>query len=203
MYIHIIFESVRSIAIYSLTMMSTSRILCLSALFFFLPSISAFTINAGLASIVQRSRRILAFSSSMRNGNDTESNARADTSMDPAAVMKYLQSAEVQEVRNALISKYLQLGKSPKDAEREVDGFLSDSERSKQYLEMRRYAKAQADELGFELYLQLGGAILIGFAVNTLNNYYNAYTVRHLLDLSCLTMFNPTSHLVCRADSLS
>jgi hypothetical protein len=185
--------------IFVLAMMSTSRILCLLALFF-LQSISAFTINAGLASI-QRSRSV-AFSSSMSNGKDTESSAPADT-MDPAAVMKYLQSAEIQEVRDALISKYVQLGKSPEDAEREVDGFLSDPERSKQYLEMRRYAKAQADELGFELYLQLGGAMLIGFAATTLNNYYSAYKVRHVLDLPCLTMLNPTSHLVRQSDSLS
>ena len=100
-----------------------------------------------------------------------------DTTNDHSAVIEYLKSAEIQEVRQELLMKYVQLGKSPEDAEREVDNFLSDPEQSEQYLEMRRYAKAQADELGFELYLQLGGAFLIGLAATVLPKYISAYQV--------------------------
>jgi len=72
-----------------------------------------------------------------------------------------LESDEVKEVRNELIQKYISKGRSMDFAEKEVDKFLSDPEQSRQFLEMRRYAKAQND-LGFEGLLQLAGAFTIG-----------------------------------------
>ena len=88
-----------------------------------------------------------------------------------------LKSKEIQEVREELIFKYVKLGKGQEEAEREVDKFLSDPEQSEQYLEMRRYAKAQADELGPELILQLGGAFALGLGATVIPKYISAYKV--------------------------
>jgi len=88
--------------------------------------------------------------------------------------MSELDSKEVQEVRNELIQKYLSLGRTMEYAEMEVDKFLSDPERSSQFLEMRRYAKANND-LGFEFIFQLGGAFLLGLSGNVAVKYFAAY----------------------------
>ena len=157
---------------------TTGRILGLLGLFF-LPVTTAFSASPFHVTF-QRSRSV-AFSTSMSKdeGQETTTNAvQTEGTGDHSAVIEYLKSAEIQEVRQELIMKYVQLGKSPEDAERDVDDFLSDPEQSNQYLEMRRYAKAQADELGFDLYFQLGGAFFIGLAATSLPKYYNAYKVR-------------------------
>lgn len=98
-----------------------------------------------------------------RNGGEGEANW-----------MSELDSKEVQEVRNELIQKYLSLGRTMEYAEMEVDKFLSDPERSSQFLEMRRYAKANND-LGFEFIFQLGGAFLLGLSGNVAVKYFAAY----------------------------
>uniref|UniRef100_A0A6U3RM51 Uncharacterized protein n=1 Tax=Ditylum brightwellii TaxID=49249 RepID=A0A6U3RM51_9STRA len=97
--------------------------------------------------------------------------------LDPAAVWALqLESAEVQEVRAELVQKYLSLGRTQEYAEREVDEFLSDPERSQQFLEMRRYANAQAEELmGFEVWVQLFGAFALGLGGQSAFKYYHAY----------------------------
>lgn len=75
-----------------------------------------------------------------------------------------------------LIGKYLSAGKSQEYAEQEVDKFLSDPDRSEKYLDMRRYAKAQADELmGFESIFVIGGAFLLGLTGNVMIKYIAAY----------------------------
>jgi hypothetical protein len=75
-----------------------------------------------------------------------------------------------------LVQKYLSAGKSREFAEEEVDKFLSDPERSEQYLEMRRYAKAQANELmGFETVLVIGGSFVLGLVGNVGLKYLLAY----------------------------
>jgi hypothetical protein len=75
-----------------------------------------------------------------------------------------------------LIAKYLSAGKSQEYAEQEVDKFLSDPDRSEKYLDMRRYAKAQADELmGFESIFVIGGAFLLGLTGNVVIKYISAY----------------------------
>lgn len=86
-----------------------------------------------------------------------------------------LDSEEVAEVRQELIQKYLSSGRSMEYAEKEVDKFLSDPKRSAQFLEMRRYAKAQANDLGFEFIFQLGGAFAIGLIANVGVKYYASY----------------------------
>jgi len=85
-----------------------------------------------------------------------------------------LQSDQVQEVRSELISKYVSQGSTVEFAEVEVDQFLSDPERSLEYMEMRRYAKEQ-NELGFEGALQYGAFFLIGLLGNVGVNYYTAW----------------------------
>ncbi len=75
-----------------------------------------------------------------------------------------------------LIQKYISAGKSREFAEEEVDEFLSDPERSEQFLDMRRYAKAQANELmGFETVFVIGGAFFLGLLGNVGVKYFAAY----------------------------
>lgn len=69
----------------------------------------------------------------------------------------------LQDLRYELIQKYVAQGVSQETAEQEVDLFLQDTERSKQYLEMRMYAQLQADDLGVEFGSQVLGPFLIGF----------------------------------------
>ena len=157
--------------------MSNYRIFCVLGFLLF-QSTYAFTVIPKLTT--SQTSRSSVFSTSMSDGKEETVPAAVspdDPTNDHSAVIEYLKSAEIQEVRQELIMKYVQLGKSPEDAEREVDSFLSDPEQSEQYLEMRRYAKAQADELGFELYLQLGGAFLIGLAATVLPKYITTYQV--------------------------
>lgn len=77
---------------------------------------------------------------------------------------KQLESDELQEIRREMVAKYTSLGNSLEVAEAEVDAFLGDREKSQQFVEMRRYAQAQVDDLS-----ELGGvgplflAFLIGF----------------------------------------
>lgn len=106
-----------------------------------------------------------------------ESDEVIDPLDEEAVWQEQLKSEEVQEVRVELIQKYLQMGRERDAAEADVDAFLSDRERSLQYLEMRRYAAAQADELGPELFLQLGGAFSIGLFATVGIKYFNAYKV--------------------------
>lgn len=83
-----------------------------------------------------------------------------------------------QEVRQELIEKYLAFGKSLDIAESEVDRFLRDPDRSRQFLDMRRYNKAQKDAmLGFESPLMF----LAAFSLGMIGNYYF-----HFLDLNTL-----------------
>eukprot|EP00559_Dactyliosolen_fragilissimus_P005062 CAMPEP_0184855122 /NCGR_PEP_ID=MMETSP0580-20130426/441_1 /TAXON_ID=1118495 /ORGANISM="Dactyliosolen fragilissimus" /LENGTH=170 /DNA_ID=CAMNT_0027349551 /DNA_START=75 /DNA_END=587 /DNA_ORIENTATION=+ len=102
--------------------------------------------------------------SSTSTGDDTSSQS-SNNNADGAESSEWianLQSKEVDEVRQELIQRYITLGKSQEYAEKEVEEFLSDPERSEQFLEMRRYSKAQADELGFESVFQIGGAFILG-----------------------------------------
>lgn len=79
-----------------------------------------------------------------------------------------------------LVAKYVSAGKSQEYAQQEVDKFLSDPERSEQFLDMRRYAKAQANELmGFESTLVIFGAFFLGLSGNVLFKYLSAYKDLH------------------------
>ena len=144
-------------------------------------------------------KRTLTYSTSLKASsvNSNEESKNAGTSMDleearklvpPALLLseeelweQQLNSKQIQEVRKELVLKYTSLGKSPEVAETEVDEFLSDKERCQQYLEMRTYAQAQADDLAdFTTVGQLGLAFIIGLIGTVGPKLYNAYQVREI-----------------------
>jgi len=85
-------------------------------------------------------------------------------------------SEEVQVVREELIQKFLRSGRTLQHAETEVDKFLGDRDRSYQFLEMRRYANAQAEDLRDPwTYIQLGGAFVIGLGGSILSKSFAAW----------------------------
>ena len=90
-----------------------------------------------------------------------------------------LDNALLNEVRLELVQKYLDQGVPADVAEKEVDIFLQDKDRSEKYLEMRMYAAAQADDLGIGFGLQLFGGFLIGFIGIVGPKYYEAYKALH------------------------
>lgn len=72
----------------------------------------------------------------------------------------------INEVRVELVQKYLDQGISQSKAEQEVDYFLSEPSRSRDYLEMRKYSQEQKDAgVGIDLFLamQFIAAFAIGF----------------------------------------
>jgi len=91
------------------------------------------------------------------------SNDSSESNGEDATWEAQLGSKEIQEVRKELVLKYTSLGSSPEKAEKEVDEFLNDQERCEQYLDMRRYAQAQADDLSVN-FGQIGLAFFIGLA---------------------------------------
>lgn len=104
-----------------------------------------------------------------------EDSPPSDLSPEEAAALE-IKNQEITEVKQELIAKYLSAGKSQDFAEQEVEKFLSDPERSEQYLEMRRYAKAQANELmGFESIFIVGGAFFLGLTGQVGMKYLAAY----------------------------
>ena len=86
-----------------------------------------------------------------------------------------LDSKLLEEVRLELIAKYLERGITEEEAQNEVDAFLADQERAEQYLEMRMYASAQADDLGLGLIVQLVGGFLIGFLISVGPKYFHVF----------------------------
>jgi len=88
--------------------------------------------------------------------------------------MDQLQSAEMQEVRQEMLAKYVSFGKTSVEAEIEVDKFLSDPEQSLQYLEMRQYAKSQ-QLMGSNVESLLGliGAFALGMMGTVAIKYFD------------------------------
>ena len=150
--------------------MTTQRRLLLSCIAACLATTTdAFTIPQPGGSLVSTSR--LSTTASLENGGKENVAAAAAGSkmatmeVSPASPtiswVDQLKAPLMQDVRCELIQKYVAQGVSQETAGQEVDLFLQDTERSKQYLEMRMYAQLQADDLGVEFGLQ--GAFLIGF----------------------------------------
>jgi len=98
---------------------------------------------------------------------------------DEELALERMRSEEIQQVRIELIQKYVELGKDQELAESEVDKFLSDPEQSEKFLEMRRYAKAQQEEVDSGLLFQLGGAFFIGLFFTVLPKYLASYKAMH------------------------
>jgi len=116
---------------------------------------------------------------SMSNTGESFSNEESVLAADVIGVQSDFSSDieqnEIDEVRQELIQRYLSFGKTMEHAEKEVDEFLSDPERSAQFMDMRHYARAQANDLGFESAFQIGGAFLIGLAGTVGTKYYHIY----------------------------
>mmetsp|Transcript_15495 Transcript_15495/g.25487 ORF Transcript_15495/g.25487 Transcript_15495/m.25487 type:complete len:159 (-) Transcript_15495:495-971(-) len=81
------------------------------------------------------------------------------------------EQAELETIRSELIQKYMKLGHSEDYATKEVNYFLEDSERSAQYVEMRRIAMARGNDLGIETWVQFSGAFLFGWFISWIVNY--------------------------------
>lgn len=81
------------------------------------------------------------------------------------------EQAELDVIREELVQKYISLGHSEDYATKEVNYFLEDSERSAQYVEMRRIAMARGNDLGIETWVQFGADFLVGWLVSWIANY--------------------------------
>lgn len=71
-------------------------------------------------------------------------------------------------------------------ATREVGYFLEDSERSKQYVEMRRVAMARGNDLGIEDYIQFAAAFLVGMMGVPALNALHSLQVRDIIRMCCM-----------------
>ena len=69
------------------------------------------------------------------------------------------------------------MGHSLEDATIEVDYFLEDEDRSREYVEMRRIAMARGNDLGIEMIVQFAGAFLFGWGVSAMVHHLDAYQV--------------------------
>ena len=86
--------------------------------------------------------------------------------------------SKLKEVRQQLIEKYLSLGRSQEYAEVEIDNFLNDPERSRKFLEMKKYVKSQKDAaMGFENFFLYGAAFIIGLLGDAIFKYIQTYQV--------------------------
>ena len=86
-----------------------------------------------------------------------------------------MEASYYNEVRQELIEKYVSAGNTFEVAEAEVDAFLSDTQRSSDYLEMRLRAKEESD-LGFEEIVRYALAFTIGILTNLAAKYYLAFS---------------------------
>jgi hypothetical protein len=79
----------------------------------------------------------------------------------------------LEEVRQELVQNYVDQGEALSKAELEVDYFLEDSARSREYMAMRKYNLSQRDDgLGLDLFMgmQFVGAFIIGFMINAMQD---------------------------------
>lgn len=129
-------------------------------------------------------------SSSTRRGLD-----EVPPSPEPPRPPTVNESREMKTIRKELIEKYVSLGHSEDYAEREVNYFLEDSERSAQFVEMRRVAMRRGNDLGIEDFVQFAAAFVVGMSGGWLMNYFHTLQVRHQ---SCSTHHCETPVWACR-----
>ncbi len=109
----------------------------------------------------------------------SSSNPRSnDSAAKPPRAPTVNEQREMETIRGELVQKYIALGHSEEYAAREVNYFLDDSERSKQYVEMRRIAMARGNDLGIENYVQFIAAFLVGMLGSWVLNSWHAIQVR-------------------------
>jgi hypothetical protein len=138
------------------------------------------TSSTGLATATRRSKTSLGLATA--EISDGKNNSRIGLDLDQSDMspeeswQEYLQSREVQEVKEQLIQKYLSLGRSQEYAEKEIDTFLNDKSRSQKFLEMRKYVKSQQNaSLGFENFFFYGGAFFVGLLGDATFKYILQY----------------------------
>lgn len=106
-----------------------------------------------------------------------QSNSRGERSSRPRRTPTINEQLELETIRKELIQKYLSMGHSIEDATGEVEYFLADEERSREYVEMRRIAMARGNDLGIEMIVQFAGAFLVGWVVSSMVHHLDAYQV--------------------------
>lgn len=81
--------------------------------------------------------------------------------------------ALLDDVRQELVQKYLDQGEALSKAQQEVDYFLQDAGRSREYMSMRKYNLTQKEDgLGLDLFVgtQFLVAFIIGFMINAIQD---------------------------------
>lgn len=132
---------------------------------------------------------------SSRNPRSNESAAK------PPRAPTVNEHREMETIRGELVQKYIALGHSEEYAAREVNYFLDDSERSKQYVEMRRIAMARGNDLGIENYVQFIAAFLVGMLGSWVLNSWHAIQVR-MFSPCCSDVSNQSLWLLTHQISL-
>lgn len=88
-----------------------------------------------------------------------------------------LKTPAVKRVREALVKKYLQIGKSLEYAESEVDEFLNDRERSEKFVKMRAFAVTSRESFTWEDGVQLAIAFIFGAMMHMWSSPTEVYTL--------------------------
>ena len=83
----------------------------------------------------------------------------------------------METIHRELVEKYIKLGHTEEYAAREVNYFLEDSERSAQFVEMRRVAMKRGNDLGIENFVQFFAAFMVGMMGSWLLNSFHAMQV--------------------------
>jgi hypothetical protein len=111
--------------------------------------------------------------------------------------LQQLETPQIQQVRSEMLAKYISLGKSSEQAEKEVDEFLHDRERAQPFVEMRQYAKRKFDDMGLEIVFQTSFIFLFCLFATLGLQYYSAYMVsENVWGDECVTRKIPFSHVV-------
>ncbi|KAL3794994.1 hypothetical protein ACHAW5_002163 [Stephanodiscus triporus] len=128
------------------------------------------TLPPGPSRTVGPGRRTSLPSASIGSSNPRSN----DTAAKPPRAPTVSEQREMEIIRGELVQKYIALGHSEDYAAREVNYFLEDSERSEQYVEMRRIAMARGNDLGIESYVQFIAAFLVGMLGSWVLNSWHA-----------------------------
>ena len=116
-------------------------------------------------------------SASVSSSSNVGSNDKLETAQ---------QQREMETIRFELVQKYIALGHNDEYATHEVDYFLDDDERSKQYVEMRRVAMKRGNDFGIEDYIQFGSAFVVGWLGSFALNSWHELQVDFVLHLTIL-----------------
>ncbi len=111
-------------------------------------------------------------------GSSNPRSSKKDTPKSHPRTPTLNEQAELEIIRKELIQKYISLGHSEEYATNEVNYFLEDSERSAQYVEMRRLAMARGNDLGIEMFVQFAAAFLVGWGFSWMMDAFHSHMVR-------------------------